>query len=47
MWAVIESKFRYTTYREILFRGTLEECDKVLEILAIEEPEKIFERIEC
>jgi|688.fasta_scaffold29415_12 hypothetical protein len=46
-WIVIESKFRWTTYREIWFRGTREECISALSYLAKSEPDRMFDAVEC
>jgi len=40
---VIEAQYRYSTYRPYWFLGSESDCARVIEILGVEEPEKIFE----
>ena len=40
---VIEAQYRYSTYRPYWFMGSESDCARVIGILGVEEPEKIFE----
>ncbi len=40
---VIEAQYRYSTYRPYWYMGSESDCARVVGILGVEEPEKIFE----
>ncbi len=40
---VIEAQYRYSTYRPYWYLGSESDCARVIRILGVEEPEKIFE----
>ena len=40
---VIEAQYRYSTYRPYWYMGSESDCARVIGILGVEEPEKIFE----
>lgn len=40
---VIEAQYRYSTYRPYWYMGSESDCARVIEILGVEEPDKIFE----